>query len=112
MYNVSGLLSIIIFCPTEKFLVVALQLSKAPTVSQSNVQGSERNECICVLQTALLSAGGLGVQVEDRCRRIGPGLHQEASGAPAACRRAVWTPNTTATVTQTALSGTLCLLQS
>ena len=50
--------------------------------------------------------------MEDRCRRIGPELHQEASGAPAACRRAVSTPNTTATVTQTGLNGTVRLLQS
>ncbi|KAF3841800.1 hypothetical protein F7725_023751 [Dissostichus mawsoni] len=50
-------------------------------------------------QTALCSAGGWGVRVEDRCRRIGAELQQEVSSVPVVCSRTVWTPNTTATET-------------
>ena len=52
------------------------------------------------------SAGGWEVQVTDRRKPTGAGLHRAAGSVPAACREAAWTPGTAATVMPTTLTGT------
>lgn len=60
--------------------------------------------CVCVLQTALRSAGGWDARARHTC--TGAARCRAVSSAPVACRRTVCIPNTSATVTPTAKSGT------